>query len=133
MCSHTIKVLAFLAITLRALVPANYMLAPSDDDHFITVVMCTGHGVVETVMNTKTGAVLDPLAEQKPKNSPGEGNAQSPCMFAIATTLWAPEFPAVIAVAFRGPTDDFSLSVTLQPGSGLTAPPPWSTGPPFTA
>lgn len=108
-------VLAFLAVCLRAAIPAGYMVA---QDHGPQLVICTGHAA----------APGDPGG--KPASDPHKGDTV--CVFAAAhLAAPAPDGPAVLpwttAVAevapFRRPDP--------TPGRGLAAPPPPATGPPI--
>jgi hypothetical protein len=84
----------------------------------MTVVVCTGHGP-ETI-------TLD-LGDKQQKQ---DSKSDAPCVFAAAAHLASPErapIAAPLALAFVVAP---AVAVHVQPGRGLAAPPPWSTGPP---
>ena len=130
--AQALTALALLAMAVRALVPAGYMFAPTQDHRFIAVTLCSGHGLAEVVMDLTTGAVVD-LGSTNRDDAPSEKspNADAPCVFAVAAALSAPEQPASLPVVFRLPSFELSLTSAVAPGRGLAAPPPWSTGPPI--
>lgn len=131
--ARTLAAFALLAMVVRALVPAGYMFAPTQDHRFITVTLCSGHGPAEAVIDLTTGAIVDPgstnQSDEPSKKSP---NADAPCVFAVAAALSAPEQPASLPVVFRLASADLPRAIEVAPGRGLAAPPPWSTGPPLT-
>jgi hypothetical protein len=131
--AQALTAFALLAMVVRALVPAGYMFAPSQDHRFLTVTLCSGHGAAEAVIDLTTGAVVDRSStnqsDEPTKKSP---NADAPCVFAVAAALSAPEQPASLPVVFRLVSAELSRAIAVAPGLGLAAPPPWSTGPPLT-
>lgn len=132
--AQALTAFALLAMAVRALVPAGYMFAPTQDHRFIAVTLCSGHGPAEVVMDLTTGAVVDPASTNQndapSKNAP---SADAPCVFAAAASLSAPEQPASLPAIFRLASVDLPSASAIAPGRGLAAPPPWSTGPPLTA
>ncbi len=131
---QTLAAIAFVALIVRVLAPAGYMLAPDAGGRFLTVQLCSGHGVAtESVIDLTTGAVIDADAgrtDKAPSNSSGD---DAPCVFAAAATLAAPEAAAAIMVAARVVFEEPPVAHHVSPGRGLAAPPPWSTGPPAIA
>lgn len=124
--------IAFLAMAVRAVIPAGYMLADDrDSGRFVTIELCSAHGSVEALLDRETGAILDTAPAPKPAHD--DDGKNTPCVFAAAAHLAAPEHaPALIAAEVTA--DAPSLGVAdMRPGLGLAAPPPWSTGPPPTA
>lgn len=117
--------LALLALLVRAIVPAGFMVAPTKGD-LLTITLCSGHGAVEALLDLDTGAIVK-KGQQKPEK-PAASDA--PCAFAVAAALSPPEAPFSLAVchmpAVRAPV----RLASATPGRGLAAPPPWSTGPP---
>jgi hypothetical protein len=131
--AQTLAAFALLAMVVRALVPAGYMFTPTQDHRLITVTLCSGHGPTELVMDLTTGAVVDPgSTNQNDAPSKNAPSADAPCVFAVAAALSAPEQPASVAVAFRVASAELPRAISVAPGRGLAAPPPWSTGPPLT-
>ena len=122
--------IALLAMLVRAVVPAGYMLAEAEsaNGRYLTVDFCEGHEAVKRVLDVETRKLLDPSevpAEQH------DGKAQnSPCVFAVAAPL-APPLANVEAIPFTVVRDaEFSVVRDVRPGRGIPAPPPPSTGPP---
>jgi|CXWL01.1.fsa_nt_gi hypothetical protein len=128
---RALAALAFMAIAVRAIVPAGYMLAAdSEPGRFVTVTLCSTHGSVDAVLDRETGDIID--AGDQP-STPSDNPDTSPCVFAAAAHLAAPEHaPAAISVAFAREALRFN-AVEARPGLGLAAPPPFSTGPPLKA
>ncbi len=115
--------LALVAISVRALVPAGYMLAPSAHADGVVVTICTAQGAVDVV--------LDPAgAGHKQKNDTQQRNADAPCVFAGAAPLAAPDAAIALAAPAVASASVEYVFAQLAPGRGLAAPPPPSTGPP---
>jgi hypothetical protein len=129
--------IALLAMLVRALVPAGYMLASAETagGRYLTVQMCQGHAGATQVVDLDTGKVVDAskLAQEgKAKGeSKSKGNpAEAPCVFAGAPAM---AHPVAIAepVEFLVAHDvDFGIVHDVRPGRGIPAPPPPATGPP---
>lgn len=121
--------IALLAMLVRAIIPAGYMLAHADSSsgRYLTVEMCDGHANQAQVIDLDTGKVID--LSKLPKNA--KDNAKSaPCVFAGVVAMADP-IQSVEPVAFRSTHDvAFALVRDLRPGRGIAAPPPPSTGPP---
>ncbi|MBL8544293.1 MAG: hypothetical protein JNJ63_10855 [Hyphomonadaceae bacterium] len=116
--------LALVAISVRALVPAGYMLAPSAQAGGMAVTICTAQGAVDVVLDPAGG-------EHKQKNDSQQRSADAPCVFAGAAPLAAPDAAiALAAPALPSAPVDYVFAA-LAPGRGLAAPPPPSTGPPI--
>lgn len=130
--SQLLAVLAFIAIATRALVPAGYMFAPPQDGRILTVTLCSGHGAVEALLDLSTGQLVD--QDDVPDNTPEKNapRADAPCVFATVATLAAPEQALAFSSVFVMAVADHLFIVSVAPGQGLAAPPPWSTGPPYT-
>lgn len=130
--AQALAAFALLTMVVRALVPAGYMFAPAQDGRFITVTLCSGHGVAEAIIDLSTGQVID--AGDAPTNNPVENapGADAPCVFATVAALAAPAQALALPLAFSVAAVDHPHSVVVAPGRGLAAPPPWSTGPPYT-
>jgi hypothetical protein len=121
--------IALLAMLVRAIVPAGYMLAEADagNGRYLTVQMCEGHAA--TVIDLDTGKQVDP--SQLPEKTDGKGN-HAPCVFAAAVSV-ATHVVTAEQVAFVTTQDvDFAIVRDLRPGRGIAAPPP-ATGPPAHA
>lgn len=123
-----LTVLAFMAVAIRAIVPAGYMLG-ADDGRYVSVMLCSSTGWVEALVHRDTGAVVDP--DERP--APQQTSHDTPCAFATAAPLAAPESAPQIATAHVATIETQSFLRDARPGLGLAAPPPWSTGPPSIA
>ena len=107
--------LAMLAVVLKAMTPAGFMV--TERSGAVALVICTGHGPV-----VQTGKI-DPGDHQGPKTQTCAYAAQA------ATPILYPP-PILVAVRFaQQPQAQPSLD-DLAPGRGLAAPPPPSLGPP---
>lgn len=119
--------IALLAMLVRAVMPAGYMLAEADTSsgRYLTVQMCEGHLEARQVIDLDTGKQVDI------SKLPGKADTKSaPCVFASAPPLAAP-VTAVEPVEFIASYDiDFGIVRDVRPGRGIAAPPPPSTGPP---
>lgn len=119
---------ALLALLVRALVPAGYMVAEAGeaDGRYLVVQMCDGHGSAAQIIDLDTGKVVDKSKSPDTTNTSND----APCVFAMAAVVSLPTLafePAlvrhVIATELAGISD-------VRPGRGIAAPPPPATGPP---
>lgn len=122
--------LALLAMLVRALVPAGFMLAEAENGHgrYLTVTFCEEHGRTAQVIDLDTGKQVDPA--KLPKSSGHDKSKAPPCVFAATAHFATPtavaefvSFPVEHSVAFHAADD-------VRPGEGIPAPPPPQTGPP---
>ena len=122
--------IALLAMLMRAVIPAGYMLAEAEtpNGRYLTVDFCEGHDAVKRVLDLETRKLVDPSEVPSSKH---DGQAQhAPCVFATATPLAQP-LAAADPVRFVVSHDvDFAIVRDIRPGRGIAAPPPPSTGPP---
>jgi hypothetical protein len=121
--------IALMAMLVRALVPAGYMLAQADtgQGRFLIVEMCEGHAA--KVIDLDTGKQVDP--SKLPGKAKGDGKG-APCVFA-ATASFATPVAIAEPVRFIASHDaEFGAAPKVRPGRGIAAPPPPSTGPPST-
>ena len=119
---------ALLALLVRALVPAGYMVAEAGtvDGRYLVVQMCDGHGSAAQVIDLDTGKVID---KSKSPDSTDSSN-KSPCVFAMASAVSLPPL-AVEPVLVRHAIAAEPAGVSeVRPGRGIAAPPPPATGPP---
>jgi hypothetical protein len=124
--------IALLAMLVRAVVPAGYMLAEAEtaNGRYITVDFCESHGAVKRVLDLDTRKLLD--SSKIPASDHAGKTQHTPCVFAAAAPL-APPIVGVQPVEFVVSHDiDFGDVRDLRPGRGIAAPPPPSTGPPAT-
>ncbi|RYG25366.1 MAG: hypothetical protein EON93_22260 [Burkholderiales bacterium] len=120
--------LALLAMLVRALIPAGYMLAEAETStgRYLVVQMCDGHGGGEQVVDLDTGKVLD----GKPAPKGDTDTSKTPCMSAVSVSMSAPPATAEAVVFLKVYDADFTVATAVSPGRGIAAPPPPSTGPP---
>lgn len=121
--------LALLAMLVRAIIPAGYMVAQADtgSGRFLTVEMCDGHNAQAQVIDLDTGKTVD--LSKLPKSGKTDNNP-SPCVFAAVVAM-APPLSAAEPIKFLATHQvDFVVVRDLRPGRGIAAPPPPSTGPP---
>jgi len=121
--------IALLAMLVRAIIPAGYMLAEADTGagRYLTVEMCDGHASKAQVIDLDTGKTID--LSKLPKNAKSESET-APCVFAGVTAIDVPVATAEL-VEFRVSHQvDLTVVRDLRPGRGIAAPPPPSTGPP---
>lgn len=120
--------LALLAMLVRAIIPAGYMIAQADtgSGRYLTVEMCDGHNAQAQVIDLDTGKTVD--LSKLPKSD--KTDASSPCVFAAVVAM-APPLSAAEPIEFLTAHQvDFAVVRDLRPGRGIAAPPPPSTGPP---
>ncbi len=121
--------IALLAMLVRAIIPAGYMIAQADtgSGRYLTVEMCDGHSTQAQVIDLDTGKTID--LSKLPKSGKTDNNP-SPCVFAGVVAM-APPLAAAEPVEFLATQQvDFAFVRDLRPGRGIAAPPPPSTGPP---
>jgi hypothetical protein len=118
---------ALLALCVRALVPAGYMvggLDASGRQAFVT--LCSENGLIQIAIDLETGAVKETGATHADNAS-----KHPPCVFAGAATIAAPDLltlPVSEQVEIAAP---LAAHVFARPGLGLAAPPPPAIGPPL--
>jgi hypothetical protein len=121
--------IALLAMLVRALVPAGYMLAEADtpNGRYLVVQMCESHAAAPQVFDLDTGQLVE--ASNLPAK-PGGKSDNSACVFALSASMASPPAavePVVFRTAFAA---DLVVAPVVFPGRGIAAPPPPSTGPP---
>lgn len=125
---------ALMALLVRAVMPTGYMLAEAEagSGRYLTLELCDAHGSQPMLVDLDTGKILK--APEKSGKSDTSGQPQPPCLLcANVTTVAAPQ-PAIEIVPHARVVDvDYSIVRDLQPGRGIAAPPPPSTGPPSNA
>lgn len=122
--------IALLAMLVRAVMPAGYMLAQAEtpNGRYLTVDFCEGHIAGKRVLDLETRKLLDP-SEVPSKPHDGK-NQHAPCVCAAAPPL-APPLTATEPEQFEIAADAvFAVSPDIRPGRGIAAPPPPATGPP---
>lgn len=124
--------IALLAMLVRAIVPAGYMLASAEtpDGRYLTVQMCSQHTGPAQVIDLDTGKIIDAstLAKTSGKSKTNPGDA--PCVFAGAPVMAEPVSAAEPVEFVVSHEVDFGFVRDVRPGRGIPAPPPPSTGPP---
>lgn len=131
--TQTLAAFALLAMVVRAIVPAGYMLAPQQDGRFIEIVRCSGHNGQNIFFDQDTGQIVDADTVEKNKRPANPQSDGGPCVFAAMATMAPPETAAAIFAPYHYVSLATSPSYVITPGRGLAAPPPWSTGPPQLA
>lgn len=126
--AHALAAFALLAMAVRALVPAGYMLS-AESGRFVTVTLCSGLSTTQAVIDRETGAVQGEGGHQD-NSADGE---HAPCVFAQAAPMAAPEIAPSILIAATLVEAPRAAQTLIAPGRGLAAPPPFQTGPPATA
>lgn len=120
--------IALLAMLVRAVMPAGYMIAEADTAHgrYLTVQMCEGHLEARQVIDLDTGKQVDV------SKLPGKAKdiKSAPCVFASVAPLAAPVVSAEPVEFVTSYDVDFGIARDVRPGRGIPAPPPPSTGPP---
>jgi hypothetical protein len=114
---------ACLALFLRVLIPAGFMVAPGGAPG-LPLVLCTGHGplVVQSAPPARPDKAPDPAGK----------HAGDHCVFAgHGAAALAPVFAGPAPVAVRPVALRAALPEGLAPGRGLAAPPPPARGPPL--
>ena len=117
---------ALLALCVRALVPAGYMvggLDASGRQAFVT--LCSESGPIQIAIDLKTGAVKETGADHADNTA-----KHPPCVFAGAAVFDA---PALLALPISAPVEIAAPTFApafARPGLGLAAPPPPAIGPP---
>lgn len=121
--------IALLAMLVRAIIPAGYMLAEADTGagRYLTVEMCDGHTNRAQAIDLDTGKLVD--LSELPKNVKSETDT-APCVFAGATAIESPVAATELVEFQVSHQVDFVVVRDLRPGRGIAAPPPPSTGPP---
>lgn len=133
--ANTLAALALLAVFVRALIPAGYMISPRAEADGMVITLCTGQGSIEAVVDRKTGAIIS-VGDHDNGGSKAPGKSTDhhpPCVFSASATLAGPAPSPVLdgPVTVALPADQRRPEAII-PGRGLAAPPPWSTGPPLT-
>ena len=126
--AQALAAMALLAMALRALIPAGYMLAPENaNGRFVALSLCSGHGQQDVVLDLATGELVDANGGS---DDPQDGGAAAPCVFAAVAPLAAPEAAPALIAAAPAQTQHLAAPRTEAGESRLAAPPPWATGPP---
>jgi len=118
--------IALLAMVLRALIPAGYMPSGGEGGNFLTLTLCTAHGMVDVLVDPATGAVVDAGANGQ---DTGDTGKDAPCVFAGMVAFAAPLAPPSLL-----PPPSFHAAAPVEAGhiahKALDSESPWSTGPP---
>lgn len=116
-----------LAVVLKVLVPAGFMVATSSPSTNYPLVLCTDHGAVAV----DAGDLRDRDGRKAPAQKPAH---DAPCAFAGHAAAASPPDPhPVAAVTFVSTpvAQPLALRRDLAPGRGLSAPPLPARGPPI--
>lgn len=127
-------VAALLAVTLRVLIPAGFMIAPAQaGTGYIEITLCTGSGERQALLSPD-GEIVDrkDLAAEHSDDGDSQTTDHDDCaFFGAATTLVVPgqALPASASALAPAPVQTIVVR-DLVPGRGLAAPPPPATAPP---
>lgn len=133
--SRTLAAFALLAVMVRALIPVGYMVTPADLAGSTSVIMlCTAQGYVPRSVDLSTGKLVSASrSSESHRDAPAQKPADhSPCVFAAASPIPAPESSPAIHLPTPAVSPTRADTSALAPGRDLAAPPPWPTGPPAT-
>jgi hypothetical protein len=121
--------IALLALLVRAIVPAGYMLAEADtpNGRYLVVQMCDAHSGPAQIIDLDPGMAVD--ASKQPGKTGGK-TGDAPCVFAMATSVSLPASTAEPAVFRHRVASESYRAADMRPVRGIAAPPPPSTGPP---
>jgi hypothetical protein len=123
---------ALLALMIKVLIPAGFMLAQNSTTQLVAVVICTGSGS-QTLFMDQDGQFVSGAGEQKGHGEGENAAGDHPCTFAHhGAALFSSITPDLEAIAFTEAPRQLSLAFVDQaPGRGLAAPPPPSTASPL--
>lgn len=126
--------IALLALLVRALVPAGYMLASAEtaQGRYLVVQLCDSHAGFTQIIDLDTGLQVDPdTLPGSPNGKPThDKTGKAPCLFATAPHFASPQLASeVVAIVTRTLPTGYAVA-HVSPGRGIPAPPPPSTGPP---
>ena len=126
--------IALLALLVRALVPAGYMLASAEtaQGRFLVVQLCDSHAGFTQVIDLDTGLQVDPdtLTGSSSGKPTHDKTGKAPCLFAAAPHIASPQLASEILPIVTGISTTGYTVAPVSPGRGIPAPPPPSTGPP---
>jgi hypothetical protein len=117
---------ALMALLVRAIMPAGYMLAEAQtaSGRYLTLELCDAHDGKPKLVNLDTGEIVDAPEDDE------SGMPQPPCVCGAFASM-APPVSGAEAVVFTNAGEvDFIEVRDLMPGRDIAAPPPPSTGPP---
>ncbi len=119
--------LAVLALAMRVLIPAGYMLSPQVAQGGLpAIVICTGHGALTVAVDA------DGQVHKSGEKAPAKSADKHPCAFAgAAAPLDAPTGLDLGRSVFATVSTSTVVMAHQRPGLGLAAPPPPTTGPPL--
>jgi hypothetical protein len=130
---------ALLAIAVKALIPAGFMLAPGQQDQLLAIVMCTGSGSQTLYMAQDGQIYADPnvletdSTDGDPSKDHNKPNGDHPCTFASHHSLALAQHILPNHVVGFMPHTQVATSASYDqvPGRGLAAPPPPATASPL--
>jgi len=121
--------LALVAMLVRAIVPVGFMIAQPHAGNGFAIALCSGHGPAQLAVDLRTGAIV---AADKSTSGKHQKDAKpdAPCVFAAAAHVAPPVLEIGVPAPARPVGAAFAAILSVSPGRGLAAPPPWPTGPP---
>ncbi|HAE29123.1 DUF2946 family protein [Hyphomonas adhaerens] len=126
-----LSAVALMAMIVRGLVPAGYMLAAADTPgDFVSIVICHGDGTdgTQALLDLKNGKIVDP--EEIPGQT-DDGKNQA-CPYAMSAHFTPADVSGKLAEPVEAPARFLTQFDYIVPGRGLAAPPPPARGPPLT-
>lgn len=123
--------LALLALLVRAIVPAGYMVAGAEtpSGRYLTITFCGERHTPPRVIDLDTGAVVD--AGKLPAGpANGTPSGHQPCVFAATAHFATPSATTEAVLFTTAHAATFVPALAVYIGQGIAAPPPPSTGPP---
>ena len=127
--AQVIAALAFIAIAMRAVVPAGYMVGLAEQGQLVSIELCSGHAAT---LDLESGRLVEPGQTPDDKQHGSDRTSDAPCVFAAVAHLSAPEAQPEAQAPLLVAAQDYQ-ALAIVPSRGLAAPPPWATGPPLTA
>jgi hypothetical protein len=132
---RVLLVCALLAMAVKALIPAGFMLTAAQPNQLIAVVICSQNTSQTLYMdqNGQLHASSTDVGKKSPNDHDDGSNGDHPCTFAGHSALaLSQDFPAASDGPFELQASHFIAHVRDQvPGRGLAAPPPPATASPI--
>lgn len=128
--ARALAALALCAMTLRAVLPAGFMIAPAQNGRpFVNVRLCSDRGFAQVALDGASVARSSAPGIQH-KTPHGAPHSEAPCVFAATAHLAAPVLFAPPALQMGRMLEAAYRVPALVRDLALAAPPPFATGPP---
>lgn len=120
--------LVLCALLMKAALPAGWM--PQASANGLTLGWCSG--TTHAVPTEASALLADALGKPKSeKPSPDQFSSDQPCAFAAAAQPLASADPLSLVHPATDRSTALYRALPAYPGRGLSAPPPFATGPPL--